>query len=80
MKKSKLSPDAQAVMDSIMGVGLRHYPLIAAAVLRTVADRIVPEPDDVDKENLSLAAIRNRCKVRDQIIAIAAELKGTADG
>jgi len=50
-------------------------PTVAAA-LRAAANQVVPEPDDIDKGELSLAAIRNRCKVRAEIHAIAAELEG----
>jgi hypothetical protein len=50
-------------------------PTIAAA-LRAAADQVVPEPNDINKGSLSLAAIRNRCKVRDELLAIAAELEG----
>jgi len=46
-----------------------------AAALRAAANQVVPEPDDIDKGELSLAAIRNRCKVRDELLAIAAELE-----
>ena len=46
-----------------------------AAVLRAAADQVVPEPNDTDKALLSLAAIRNHCKVRDRFLAIAAELE-----
>jgi hypothetical protein len=50
-----------------------------AAALRAAADQVVPEPSDIDKGSFSLAAIRNRCKVRDQLLAIAAELEGGND-
>jgi hypothetical protein len=80
-----LSPAAQAVMDAAFSVydcealysltEGQHAGMIAAATLRAAANQVVPEPDDIDKESLSLAAIRNRCKVRDQLLAIATELK-----
>jgi hypothetical protein len=60
----------RAAGDSEPGI----YATIAAA-LRAAADQVVPEPDDIDKGSLSLAAIRYRCKVRDQLLAIAAELE-----
>jgi len=44
--------------------------------LRAAADQVAPEPDDIDEGSLSLAAIRNRCKVRAELLAIAAELEG----
>jgi hypothetical protein len=55
------------------------YTSYAAAALRAAADQVVPEPSDIDKGSFSLAAIRNRCKVRDEILAIAAELEGGND-
>jgi hypothetical protein len=73
-----LSPAAQAVLsaaDSAFDQAGTTRQGIAAA-LRAVADQVVPEPNDIDKGSFSLAAIRNRCKVRDQLLAIAAELEG----
>jgi hypothetical protein len=75
-----LSPAAQAVLDAFTGNDTIHglhlmTPRLSAA-LRAAADQVVPEPDDIDKGSLSLAAIRNRCKVRDELLAIAAELEG----
>jgi hypothetical protein len=75
-----LSPAAQAVASAYddtpeKDTGNHRYLWLAAA-LRAAADQVVPEPDDIDKGSLSLAAIRNRCKVRDQLLAIAAELEG----
>ncbi len=76
----ELSPAAQAVASAYddtpeKDTGNHRYLWLAAA-LRAAADQVVPEPDDIDKGSLSLAAIRNRCKVRDQLLAIAAELEG----
>jgi hypothetical protein len=78
-----LSPAAQAVASAYddtpeKDTGNHRYLWLAAA-LRAAADQVVPEPDDIDKGSLSLAAIRNRCKVRDQLLAIAAELEGGND-
>jgi hypothetical protein len=76
-----ISPAALAVLRAYMNnCGWLDGPLkkdyqCAAAVLRAAADQVVPEPDDIDKGSLSLSAIRNRCKVRDQLLAIAAELE-----
>jgi hypothetical protein len=47
-----------------------------AAALRAAADQVVPEPDDWDKDNFSTQALRLRCVMRDQILAIADELEG----
>jgi hypothetical protein len=76
----ELSSAAQAVASAYddtpeKDTGNHRYLWLAAA-LRAAADQVVPEPDDIDKGSLSLAAIRNRCKVRDQLLAIAAELEG----
>jgi len=81
-----LSPAAQAVLDVYwknvgmpsalaQELGFTNTPLVVA--LRAAADQVVPEPNDTDKALLSLAAIRNHCKVRDRFLAIAAELDGT---
>ena len=81
-----LSPAAQAVLSAFgkyplhgdhIAENLMHGALPAA--LRAAADQVVPEPDDIDKGSLSLAAIRYRCKVRDQLLAIAAELEAGND-
>ena len=53
-----------------------HYLPAIAAALRAAADQVVPEPDDWDKDNFSIQALRLRCVMRDQILAIAAELEG----
>ena len=74
-----LSPQAQAVLD----VAGRHYAVdgdlqdSVAAALRAAADQVVPEPSDQDKEMFSIAALRLRWVIRDQLLAIAAELDGT---
>jgi hypothetical protein len=76
-----LSPAARAVLnaaDSAFDQAGTTRQGIAAA-LRAAADQVVPEPSDIDKGSFSLAAIRNRCKVRDQLLAIAAELEGGDD-
>ena len=77
-----LSPAAQAVLDAFLDSPVdagNYYATRSrqiAAALRAAADQVVPEPNDIDKGSLSLAAIRNRCKVRDELLAIAAELEG----
>ena len=75
---SNLSPAAQAVLDAVCDntepdCDTQH--LIAAA-LRAAADQVVPEPDDAAKETFSIAALRHRWQIRDQFLAIAAELEG----
>ena len=46
-----------------------------AAALRAAADQVVPEPDDAAKETFSIAALRHRWRMRDQLLAIATELE-----
>ena len=74
----KLSPAAQAVWEAFnedeAGVFVDYGEKLAAA-LQAVADQVVPEPDDWDKDNFSIQALRLRCVMRDQLLAIAAELK-----
>jgi hypothetical protein len=65
---TELSPRTQAVLAAYLYGGL-------SAALQAAADQLVPEPSESDKGSLSLAAIRNRCKVRDELLAIAAELE-----
>jgi hypothetical protein len=78
---TELSPAAQAVLDAAFDPWQStDTPVsIAAAVLRAAADQVVPEPDDWDKDNFSIQALRLRCVMRDQILAIAAELEGNND-
>jgi hypothetical protein len=83
---TELSPQTQAVLDAAFSAywsAEQEAPndegMIAAAALRAAADQVVPEPDDIDKGSLSLAAIRYRCKVRDQLLEVAAELEGGND-
>lgn len=72
---ANLSPAAQAVYNAVLEICPAPADEIAAAALRAAADQVVPEPNDTDKALLSLAAIRNHCKVRDRFLAIAAELR-----
>lgn len=58
--------------DSSLQAGIDS--LIATA-LRAAADQVVPEPNDLDKEMFSIAALRHRWVIRDQLLAIAAELE-----
>ncbi len=78
---TELSPQAQAVLDAFLSewdvYAVSEARWATAAALRAAADQVVPEPSDIDKGSFSFAAIRNRCKVRDQLLAIAAELEGT---
>jgi hypothetical protein len=74
MTDQPLSPAAHEVLTAAICDGPELKYRIAAA-LRAAADQVVPEPNDTDKALLSLAAIRNHCKVRDRFLAIAAELR-----
>jgi hypothetical protein len=79
---TNLSPAAQAVLDAFTEdnslhdwkVHIHHLDALAAA-LRAAADQVVPEPNEQDKELFSIAALRLRWVMRDQILAIAAELE-----
>jgi hypothetical protein len=73
----ELSPAARAVLDAAENDCIHPADLhkIVAATLEAAADQAVPEPDDWDKDNFSIQALRLRCVVRDQLLAIAAELK-----
>jgi len=79
---TELSPAAQAVWESFnedeAGVFVDYGEKLAAA-LQAVADQVVPEPDDWDKDNFSTQALRLRCVVREQLLAIAAELRGNTE-
>lgn len=74
---TNLSPAAQAVLDAVEDDCIHPTDLhhIAAAALRAAADQVVPEPNDWDKDNFSIQALRLRCVLRDQLLAIAAELE-----
>ena len=79
---TKLSLAAQAVAKAALCVSScdpEEYPYeaqeIAAAALRAAADQVVPEPDDAAKETFSIAALRHRWQMRDQLLAIATELE-----
>lgn len=76
---AELSHSARAVLDAayreIDYVPQGHVRWAAAAALRVAADQVVPEPNDQDKELFSIAALRLRWVIRDQFLAIAAELE-----
>jgi hypothetical protein len=75
INKKVLSPAAQAVLDAVREICPAPADEIAAATIRELADQVVPEPSDIDKGFFSLAAIRERCRVRDAVLTIATELK-----
>jgi hypothetical protein len=68
-----LSPAAQAVLDAVEDHGKFVYRNLAAAALRAAVDQVVPEQGCqiyglTQREN-------ERQQVREEILAIAAELK-----
>jgi hypothetical protein len=85
-----LSPAAQAVLDAAfpayddetlyVATGEQHAGKIAAAALQAAVDKVVPEEnvDDADYHCLYAKwAAEGKQEVRDEILAIAAELKNT---
>jgi hypothetical protein len=73
---TELSPAARVVLEAVMNAP-DHMTCEIAAALRAAADQVVPEPDDAAKETFSIAALRHRWQIRDQFLAIAAELEGS---
>ena len=71
---TNLSPAAQAVLDAT------DYPedwatrIRVAAALRAAADQVVPEPVPSDQRWNDVMA--QRCVIRFELLAIAAELEG----
>ena len=75
-----LSPAAQAVLDAYGNELLRPGPSISgrhplAAALRAAADQVVP----IEYEDIQGSWYENKNSVRDQFLAIAAELEGGND-
>ena len=75
---AELSPAAQAVVDS-MYRSYDHEPtrcLVAAAVLRTVADQVVPQAleEEFFDRNHALT-LRKMVEIRQKLLAIAIELE-----
>jgi hypothetical protein len=73
---AELSPAAQAVLHSFWDapVSPARNCQIAAAI-EALVDEIVPEPNDWDKDNFSLQALRLRCVMRDQMLRVVTELR-----
>ena len=73
---AELSPQAQAVLDSVVPYPI-HEDAIAAA-LRAAADQAVPmqEPRGLGASRDECLAGAIRSAIRQQILAIAAELEG----
>ena len=79
-----LSPAAQAVFDATYSemdyAPERHVRWAAAAALEAVADQVVPKDANPHWDtNVDWAKWRARDDVRDQLLAIAAELKGLTE-
>lgn len=83
---TNLSPQAQAVMTAAINDNtdiinnyscdwIQGYSRQIAAALRAATDQVVPEPNNLDKEIFSIAAMRVRWAIRDQFLAIATELE-----
>ena len=70
---TKLSPQAQAVLDAAFAQDHPHdHPSLAAA-LRAVADQVVPDDAVEPRNNLPMAMECQR--IRRELLAIAAELQ-----
>jgi len=72
-----LSPAAQAVLDAVIAESYQRLSCnaLAAAALRAAADQVVPA-DLQEAQCFTNEAIRlNRMGIRQQLLAIAAELK-----
>jgi hypothetical protein len=74
---TELSHATQAVLDAANDAFDRAGTTSqgVAAALQAAVDQVVPEPNDASKAFYSLAALRIRCRVRDELLAIAAELE-----
>jgi hypothetical protein len=73
---TSLSPQAQAVLDASNLHPCKDSCLILAAALRAAADQVVPEPQ-VDPTTWTQCAFLG---VREDLLAIAAELEGVKYG
>ena len=79
---SELSPQAQAVLDSTMGLAatVREAQAVAAAALRAAADQVVPgeNVDEADYDCLHTKwAAQGKQETREAFLAIATELDRT---
>ena len=73
MTDKQLSPAAQAVLDAAINVAESpDAESIAAAVLRSVADQVVP----IEYEDIHGCWYEKKNRVREQFLAIANELEG----
>ena len=74
-----LSPAAQAIKDAAFDAYWLFHPAQAAAILRAAADQMVPFTDPTKPEPGTRAShkCQQRLAIRRQLLAIAAELRGT---
>ena len=73
MTDKQLSPAAQSVLDAAINVAESpDAESIAAAVLRSVADQVVP----IEYEDIHGCWYEKKNRVREQFLAIANELEG----
>jgi uncharacterized caspase-like protein len=70
-----LSPAAQAVLDAFLEAPFSARPEVAAA-LRALADQVLPASSSLDRATWSPFA----GQIRSEVLAIADELEGWADG
>ena len=72
---TNLSPAAEAVLDAFICCPVEASNQLAlAAALRAAADQVVPEPVPSDQRWTDVMA--QRCVIRFELLAIAAELEG----
>jgi hypothetical protein len=78
---TELSSQAQAVLDAAYQeldyAPRRHVQWVAAAALRAVADQVAP--DDVVEPRNYLPMAMECQRIRQELLAIAAELEGADD-
>jgi hypothetical protein len=76
MTDQPLSPAAQAVLDATCSRWPRSHEWVIAAALQAAADQVVPKRDTpLLGDDASYADWNARDDVRDEFLAIAAELK-----
>ena len=83
---AELSPAAQAVLEATLPVYDDEYLYVlsmeehagktAAAALRALADQVLPEEPEAKAYSAREMKRRQRQGIRDEILAIAAELEG----
>jgi len=82
-----LSPAAQAVLDAMYGINMDfngENSALAAAAIRAAADQVLPDFDEpdwgaCDQMRCDIELYTDHQRKRQQLLAIAAELKGVND-